>query len=98
MIGIIRVKNGLKERRSKKMTIDIGITRDGNYLVSVFRRDENGDGRWHELRCFESQGVARDFAYHDIPRFSDKEISMFIKTYDASKVFQRVGFKKYYRI
>ncbi len=77
------------------MTVDIGITREGNYLVSVFLRDGNGYGRWHELRCFESQGDARVFAYQDVPRFTGEDIALFIRSYNPYKVYVRIGFKKY---
>lgn len=77
------------------MISDISITPAGNYLVSVFRRDENGYGRWRELRCFWSQGDARAFAHQDVPRFSDKEITLFIRSYKPNKIYTRFAFKNY---
>lgn len=77
------------------MTTSINILPSGDYEVSVYLRDSTGYGRWHSLRCFTSQGEAREFCHHDVPRFSDRELLQFSRTYDRDKPYRRLGFRKY---
>lgn len=77
------------------MTTSINILPSGDYEVAVFLRDEAGYGRWHGLRCFASQGDARDFAAYDVSKFSIAELNQLVKTYDSGKSYKRMGFKRY---
>ena len=77
------------------MLTSINITPSGNYQVSVYLRDENGYGRWHDLREFAYQGHARDFANMDCPKFTDVQIKDFARTYQPGKAYFRYGFRNY---
>lgn len=71
------------------MMSQIENTPDG-YIVGVYLRDGNGYGHWYRLRNFgDRQGDAIAFREYDLPTFSNKQIELFIKTFDVSKKYMR---------
>ena len=71
------------------MMAQIEHTPDG-YIVGVYLRDGNGYGQWHRLRNFgDRQGDAIAFREYDLPTFSNQQIELFIKTFDARTTYMR---------
>lgn len=79
------------------MRTSIRILEDGAYEVSVYRTDGIGYGQWTPLRAFASQGDAREFAGHDVPRFTDAQLSALAKTC-VGRRYSRRGFMNYRKI
>ena len=79
------------------MMTSIRILEDGAYEVSVYRTDGTGYGSWTPLRVFRSQGDARDFADHDVGRFTDGQLVSLAKTCEGRR-YSRRGFMNYRKI